>query len=137
MAGDLTITAADVAVVEVFEQVTGPAAAAINAGQVVYLVAANGMFNLADGNGGAPLTDPEGVAVQTANQANITITVVRAGVLDVGDALAGMNYGDTVWLSYTAGAMADTDPGASIVVGEVIPGWAYGTADKLLRVDCR
>lgn len=134
---DLTITAADVAVVEVFEQMTGPAAAAISAGQAVYLVAASGAFNLADENVAAPVNDPEGVAVQTANAANVTITVVRAGILDVGDALAGMNYGATVWLSATAGMLADADPGNAIVVGEVVPGWGYPTADKLLRVDCR
>jgi hypothetical protein len=38
-------------------------------------------------------------------------------------------------LSNTEGALADADPGTSIVIGEVVPGWGYPTADKLLRVD--
>ncbi len=133
---DLTITAADVQVVKVIDQVTGPVAAAVDAGEACYIVAASGEYNLADENGSAPLNDPEGVAVTNGNQAHITVTLVRKGILDVGEALAGMDYGATVWLSATAGKLADADPGNSIVIGEVIPGWAHTTADKLLRVDC-
>lgn len=132
---DLSITAADVAVVETIEQVTGPAHEEVEAGEVCYIVAASGKYGLADENDSAPVNDPEGVAVVTANAANITITLIRQGVLDVGEALAGMDYGDPVYLSQTPGKMADADPAATIVIGEVIPGWGYTTADKLLRVD--
>jgi hypothetical protein len=91
---------------------------------------------LADQGESDPVNDPEGVAIVNANAANVTTTLVRKGVLDVGDALAGMDYGDPVYLSDTAGKMADADPGGSVVIGEVIPGWGDTTADKLLRVDC-
>ena len=132
---DLSITAADVAVVETIEQVTGPAHEAVDAGEVCYIVAASGKYGLADENDSAPVNDPEGVAVVDANAANISITLIRQGVLDVGDALAGMDYGAPVYLSQTPGKLADADPAAGIVIGEVIPGWGYTTADKLLRVD--
>jgi len=132
---DLTITAADVAAVEIIEKVTGPAAAAIDAGEACYIVAASGKYNLADEDASAPVNDVEGVAINSANAAGITTTLVRKGVLDVGDALAGMDYGAEVYLSATAGKLADADPGNTVVVGQVIPGWGYTTADKLLRVD--
>jgi len=132
---DLSITATDVAPVKVIEQVTGPAAAAIDAGEAVYYVAADGTFNLADEDVAAPVNEPEGIAITTANQANITITVVKKGLLDLGDALDGMGYGATVYLSATAGKLADADPGNAVVIGEVVPAWGATTADKLLRVD--
>jgi len=137
MAGpnNLSITATDVAPVLVIEQTTAPAHEAIDAGEMVYLVAATGKLGLADQDESAPLNHPVGVAITTANAANITVTVVRKGILDLGDALASLNFDDIVYLSGTAGAMADGDPGNTIVVGRVVPGWGYTTADKLLRVD--
>lgn len=134
MAENLSITAADVAVVESIEQVTGPAGEEIDAGEVVYLDSSSGKFKLAD-QGEADQNDVEGVAIITANAANITITVLRKGLLDVGDALSGLDYGALVYLSDTAGKIYDEDPGNAIVVGQVVPAWGYSTADKLLRVD--
>lgn len=132
---DLTITAAEVSSVEVMEQFTAPAHEAINAGDAVYLVAATGKVGLADEDGSAPLNEPEGIAITTANQANIAVTVVKKGVLDLGDALAGMDYGAVVYLSATPGNLADATAGHAVVIGEVIPAWGATTADKLLRVD--
>jgi hypothetical protein len=133
--GDLTITAADVAAVEVIEQFTAPAHEAITPGQAVYFVAATGKVGLADENAGAPLDHPVGVAIIEANAANITITAVRKGLIDLGDALDSLDYDAIVYLSATAGKLADADPGNTKVVGRVVPGWGYTTADKLLRVD--
>lgn len=132
---DLTITAADVALVEAIEQFTAPAHEVITAGQPVYYVAATGKVGLADEDGAAPLNEPEGIAITGANQANITITVVKKGLVDLGDALAGMDYGATVYLSATPGKLADATAGHAVVVGEVVPAWGAATADKLLRVD--
>ena len=132
---DLSITASDVAAVEVIEQVSGPVAAAVDAGEVCYIVAANGKYNLADQGESAPVNDPEGVAIVDGSLANATVTLVRQGVVDLGNALDGMDYGATVYLSDTAGKLADADPGNGIVVGEVVPIWGETTADKALRVD--
>jgi len=132
---DLSITATDVAPVEVIEQITGPVGAVINAGQAVYPVAATGVFGLADQDESAPLNHPVGVAITTANAANITITAVRKGTIDLGDALSALDYDQVVYLSGTPGMMSATDAGNSIVVGRVVPAWGATTADKLLRVD--
>jgi hypothetical protein len=132
---NLTITAADVAPVKVIEQITGPAAAAITAGQAVYLVAATGQFALADEDATAPADAVLGVAIGNANQARMEITVVLDGWLDLGTApLADMDFGAAVFLSDTAGALADADPGNGIIIGHVVPGWGSTSADRLLRV---
>ena len=58
---DLTMpTATDVAAVKVIEQMTGPAAAAINAGTPVYMSTTTGQFTAADGSAA---TDRRGAAV--------------------------------------------------------------------------
>ena len=130
---DITITSCTP--VHVIEQFTGPAHEAVSAGNAVYLVAASGKFGLADENGSAPLNEPEGVAIKTALQQNDTITVVKKGYLDIGNGLTALNYGAPVYLSATAGALADADPGNAVLIGEVWPAFGSATADKLLRVD--
>lgn len=131
---DLTITAADVAAVQVIEQYTGPSAEAVERGQPTYFVAASGKLGLADENNAAK-DDVAGVAVTKATNAGDVTTIIRKGIIDLGDALDGMNYDAIVYLSATAGKLADADPGNTKVVGRVIPGWGATTADKLLRVD--
>ena len=132
---DLTITAAEVAPVRVLEQSTGPAHEAIDAGEAVYLVAATGKYALADENAAWPADRLNGIAISSANQANITITVVKKGIIDLGDALDAMDYGDPVYLSATAGKLSDVSVGDGRIVGQVVPGWGATTADKLLSVD--
>jgi hypothetical protein len=131
---DLTITASDVAVVKAIEQFTVPAHEVLAAGNAAYLVAATGKAGKADANGAAPINEPEGVAIKSAFYANEAVTIIQQGWVDLGAALDGLNYGDPVWLSNTAGALADADPGAGIIVGEVWPAFGAATADKILRV---
>lgn len=133
MAADLSITATDVAPVLVIEQITLPAAEAIDAGEVVF-IDTNGKAQLADQDE-ATEDDPAGVAITTANAAGITITVLRKGLLDLGNALGDLAYGATVYLSATPGGIYDSDPGNTIVIGKVNPAWGYTTADKVLRLD--
>jgi hypothetical protein len=89
----------------------------------------------ADEDGAAPLNEPEGIAIKAALQANDTITIVKKGLLDIGNVLTALAYGAPVYLSDTPGLLADSDPGEAIVIGEVWPSWGATTADKLLRVD--
>lgn len=131
---DLTITAADVAPVSVIEQSTGPANEVVDAGEAVYMLAASGKYALADEDGTWPTKRVKGISITSA-VANGTITVVQKGIVDLGDALDGMDYGDPVFLSDTPGKLADADPGAGVIVGQVVPGWAATTADKLLSFD--
>jgi len=132
---DLSVTASDVAIVESLEQFTVPAHEALFAGNAVYLVAASGKVGLADENGLAPVNEPEGITLRTAIAANDTVTVVKKGIIDLGDALGGLDYGAIVYLSATPGQLADADAGNTVVIGEVVPLWGHTTADKALRVD--
>lgn len=135
---NLTITAADVAPVRVDQdgQFTGPAGAAITAGQVVRLDATSAKWVLASAvTGGADIGSIKGVAVNSANAANITITVVRKGLVDLGDALDGLNFDAAVYLSDTEGTLADSAGTVSTVIGRVAPGFGATTPDKLLYVD--
>lgn len=132
---DLVITA--VSPVRVVKQYTGPAHEAVAVGNAGYLVAASGKLGKADANGSAPVNEPEGVFIKAALQQNDTVTIVMEGWLDVGNALSALDYGALVFLSNTAGALADADEGAGIIIGEVWPAWGNTTADKLLYVNPR
>lgn len=66
-----------------------------------------------------------------------TAHIVYEGLLDVGDALTSLTFGDTVYLSDTDGQLGDAaGTVTTAIVGTVVP--AYGaftsstTADKLL-----
>ena len=132
----LTVTAADVAPVEVFEQWTGPAVEVITAGQMVRLDTATGKAALSNGTTAAEARC-RGIAINGASVAGITITAVKRGVIDVGDALGDLAFDQAVYLDNTDGAMGTAAGTVSLVVGRVVPIWgaATGTADKALHID--
>lgn len=132
---DLTITATDVAAVKVIEQETGAVEEAVDAGEMVAYDATTGLYELADQDVHTTQRKLVGMAIRNGNQAGIAVTVVRKGLVNVGDALAGLSFGDVVYLSATAGKIDSADPGGTIVVGTVVPAWGHTTADKLLRLD--
>jgi hypothetical protein len=134
MAANLSITASDVAAVEVREQFTGPVNEAVDAGEVGVLNSSSGKVDLADQDDDSA-QQLVGIAIKNANAQNVTTTFVRKGILDLGDALASLDYGAILYLSATAGKIYDSDPGNSIVIGTVEPAWGHTTADKVLRVD--
>lgn len=56
-------------------------------------------------------------------------------ILDVGEALAGLSYGQRVYLSDTDGTLADAAGTVSTLIGVVIPAFGNTTAaDKLLQL---
>jgi hypothetical protein len=116
------------------QQITGVAAAAITAGSPV-LFDTNGKFIAADANDTAA-DACFGIATRTV-AAGEALTVVRRGLMDGWSNLPA--YGAPVFVSNTAGALADAAGTASIVVGYVVPvfGTTLGTAaDKALMVEC-
>lgn len=140
---NLTITATDVAFVLIdthdgTETFTAPSEEALNAGQFARLNTSTGFMALGNattsteaGAGG----ERRGIAINTI-AANETTTFVKKGLLNVGTALSGMAYGASVYLSDTDGTLADADDGTTtVIVGEVVPGYASTTPDKLLKVD--
>lgn len=76
----------------------------------------------------------QGIGTIESDRVGKAITVVRDGLLDVGEILAGMAYGAAVYLSDTDGLLADAAGTVSVIVGRVEPGWGGTTSDKLLRV---
>lgn len=77
----------------------------------------------------------EGFATVESDRVGQAITVVRDGLLDIGDALSGVAIGAPIYLSDTDGTLAD-DAGSTVdvIVGRCVPGWGSLTSDKLLLV---
>lgn len=115
---DITRTKAKVAVLfpdeaEIYSFI---AAAAIEAGQPLYLTTA-GKVNLADANGSG--TDTFfGLALESVG-ANAAVSVLKRGHV-AGFTLSGA-YGSAVYVSNTAGELADAAGGTSLLVGHVVP----------------
>lgn len=135
MPDNLSITAANVAVVKEIESFSGPAAEAITAGQYVRYNTTNGKVEIGNGSSAAEGRNG-GIAVNSAG-AGETVKALRKGWLDVGNALSDLTYDDDVYLSDTDGALSGTSGDSTItkIVATVVPSWGATTADKLLRVD--
>lgn len=132
----LTITGTDVHLVvgDNEHQITAPCGEAFDAGQYVRLDGSTGKLVL--GNASASGEVGYGFISLVKCAAGETATAVRGPcVISVGEAVAALNYGAAVYLSDTDGTLADGAGTVSTVVGHVVPGWAYTTADKLLRID--
>ena len=130
---NLLITADDVRVVRRADehQHTAPAVEVIAAGQYIRWSSA-GKFELGNGSSAGEVGD--GYLAEKDAAVGEAVTGLKGPtLLDVGDALSGMAYGDSVFLSDTDGTLATTAGTVSTVVGKVVPGWA-GSAKKLLRL---
>ena len=132
---NLTVAAADVRLVTGNDehQMTAPAGEAIAAGQYCRLDPSTGKFVL----GNATAAGEVGFGFIALNSAAIgeTLTGLRGPcLLDIGEAMASMNWADPVYLSDTDGTLADSAGTVSTILGYVVPGWAHTTADKLLRL---
>lgn len=130
----LTITESLVKVVSVVEQFSAGAGVAIDAGVAVKCNLTSGLVDKANATTSA-LARCVGIAVTSTSRQPNAPTIVRKGILDVGEALAALNYGVEVYLSDTDGRLADAAGTVSKVVGTVVPGYGSTTPDKLLRVD--
>lgn len=118
--------------VQVIDQMTGPAVEAITAGQWVRLDASTGKIAL--GNATSAAEGNQGGIALHAAAIGEAVTVVRQGLVDLGDALGDLSYGALVYLSDTDGTLADATSTKTKVVGQVASAWGNTTADKLLRV---
>ena len=130
---DLTITADNVRVVKRADehQHTAPAVEAIVAGQYIRWSTA-GKFELGNATAAGEVGDGF-IAERDAAVGEPCTGLKGPTLLDVGDALSGLAYGASVYLSDTDGTLADAAGTVSTVVGKVVPGWA-GSAKKLLRL---
>ena len=132
--GNLSITATDVAAVEIIEQFTGPASEAITAGQYVRFNTSTGKIEPGNGSSSGERGYQAGIALRSA-AAGVSLTVLRKGIVDLGNALGDLDYDAPVYLSDTDGTLATSTGSVERIVGYVTPIWVHTTADKALRVD--
>ena len=132
---NLTVVAADVAPILTFEKVTLPAAEAIDAGEIVRLDTTSGKATLANASSAAE-GRLIGIAINSA-VAGQALTVVRRGLVDLGDAVTSETIDELILASDTDGKMDNGagSPTVSIPIGRVWPSFGVTTADKVLFVD--
>lgn len=129
---DLTVTKEKVAQVFPMEGLirTYKAAVALDAGTPVY-VDANGKANKADANGASPINRFRGITLETVG-AGQDVDVISQGEI-AGFDLSGLAYDAQVFVSDTAGALADAAGTTSLPVGRVHP-MNDGAKTKVLRL---
>lgn len=128
---DLTVS--EIAPVKVIEQFTAPAGEAITKGNAVRFDTTTGKVTGANGSSAAEARC-SGIALETV-VAGQAVTVIRKGIIDLGDALDALTYDDDVFLSNTDKTLADAAGTVTLIVGTVVPGLGHTTPDKLLRLD--
>ena len=134
---NLTIDPKKVSPVYVVEQFTAPSGIAIANGVAVRVETTTGKLLKANA-ATAPNAAVKGISLSNATPAGMPTTVVRKGIVNVGDALDALAFGASVFLSDTDGLLADTAGTVSTKVGEVVAGFnadAGLSPDKLLRID--
>ena len=131
---DLTVTAAKVGLVKPLQSEVHSfiAAAAITAGQAVYMTT-SGTVGVADANA-AGLQQIKGIALQSVG-AGQAVDVLKKGLL-YGFTLTSQAYDAPIFLSDTAGALADAAGTMTVPVGRVTA-MADKDKTKVLYVDCK
>lgn len=129
----ITVVAADVAPVDVREQLTRPCDVAVTAGQYVRETT-TGNWILSDASQAGDIGGNRGVALNSAAIGE-TVTAVTKGTVSLGtSAFSDDAYDAPIYLSDTAGTLADAAGTVSTIVGYVTAGNANTTPDKLLRL---
>ncbi len=130
---DITSTAARVAVIFPAKAIIfdAEAAVALEAGQPAY-INSNGKAALADASNAATLVTP-GVVLNKAG-AGQGVSILKEGHV-AGFDLSGLAYGAKVYVSDTAGALADAAGSTSLVMGSVVPIAQVGGPVKALYVE--
>lgn len=128
------LTISKVSIVESVEQFDAPAGETFAVGSALRIDDTTGYATKANSTTSAE-AQHEGIATLAASFANETVTILKEGVVDVGEALAGMAFGAPVYLSDTDGTYADSAGTVSTIVGHVVPGFGNASAaDRLLRI---
>lgn len=76
----------------------------------------------------------QGISTVESTRIGQAITVLRDGIVDVGNALSAMAIGDPIYISDTDGTFATTAGSASMIAGRVVAAWGNTATDKLFRV---
>jgi predicted RecA/RadA family phage recombinase len=132
----ITVTPANVRIVEIVEKITAPAAEAILAGSYVRLNTTSGKLEYGNGSSATEVGKMGFIATRSV-AAGEALTAMKKGILDIGEALASTAFDAQIFVNDTDTSLGDAAGTTSKVVGVVWPGWATSTAnaDKVLRVD--
>lgn len=106
-------------------------AEAMTQGQASYLVATTGKYGIADANA-AGKQQFRGIVLESGGAGQGVGLLKRGAVW--GYDLSGLNYDAPVYLSDTAGALADAAGTMSVIVGRVMPLTDAGTLTKVLYI---
>jgi hypothetical protein len=131
---NLTITAANVAVVYPGFVDNGIASEAITAGQAVRMSTTTGKWEKANATTYAE-AQVRGIALQSV-AAGVGFQIMMLGDIELGDALSSLAYDANVYLSDTDGTLSDTTGTVVRLVGKVAPVLGESTPRKVLRVNC-
>ncbi len=131
---DLAVTAAKVAPVfpEQAEIRTYIAAAAISAGQAVY-INSSGKVDLADADASSSTEHFRGIALETVG-AGQPVSILRRGEV-YGFDLSGVAFDAQVYVSDTAGSLADAAGTTSLVAGRCQPLADSVNINKVLMIN--
>lgn len=138
---DLTIDATKIRLVRGSDEVlhTGPVGETGLGGEYYRLNTATAKLENGNATTAAEVgAGTSGILLDSVATANLTgtIALLKSGaILDMGEALAALAFGDAVYLSNTDATLATTAGTVSVTVGHVTPGWNFTTADKLLILD--
>lgn len=129
----VTVTAARVRPVAIIHEETKPAAVTITRGQIV-TQDANGKWVLALATTIANAGTIRGIALKDVI-AGQSLTVLRMGLIDIGDGMTALAFNATLFLSDTSGAIDTAAGTGSYILGYVDSAWAATAADKLMFVN--
>lgn len=134
---DITIDPIRVAPVGTVEQHTAPSGEAFEAGSMIHLDSTSLVWVKANATNAAGSAGRIACALSKSNRAGDPITGVYRGNVDLGAAaLDGLAPEATLYLSNTAGKMADTAGTVSKPIGTVTTGYATpGQVDRLVRMN--
>lgn len=131
---DLTVTAAQVALIDPQHAETydyQPAAGVtFTPGDAACVDAATGLIDKAEADDPGK-TDVAGIVVSIRGKG---VTLLKRGRV-YGFDLSNLNYGASVYLSNTAGKLADGAGSTSVTVGKVVPVTESGRRVKVLYID--
>lgn len=130
---DLVIDYTKVREIEVIEQFTGPADETVDPGHYARLEPTTGKLTKGNATTAAEVGSGEGICI--TRQVN-TITLLKKGILWLGDGvLDSLQFGATIFLSDTDGALADAAGTVNKAVGTVVPLYGHSPFKKGLRVN--
>lgn len=129
---DLVVDYTLVREIEVIEQFTGPADETVEPGQYARLAPATGKLTKGNATTADEIGSSGGLCI--TRQVN-TITILKQGILWLGDGvLDALDFGATIFLSDTDGALADAAGTVSKSLGTVVPLYGHSPFKRGLRL---